>query len=88
MIIETEFGNFTLIDQTKDAFDMVKFLERYVPDTFDKYDYIVGDMASDLLRIKGFYENPKEKKNIKTIPDYLNETCNFNCGYFILKRIK
>ena len=85
--IETTVGNFELISQTKDAFDIVKFQERYV-DTFDRFDYIVGDIASDLLRLKGFTSDLKNKHNYKTIPDYLNESCNYQCGYFILKRIK
>jgi uncharacterized protein YutD len=85
--IETTVGNFELISQTKDAFDIVKFQERYV-DTFDRFDYIVGDIASDLLRLKGFTSDLKDKHNYKTIPDYLNESCNYQCGYFILKRIK
>ncbi|HKL61060.1 MAG TPA: YutD-like domain-containing protein [Acholeplasma sp.] len=88
MMIETTVGNFELINNTKDAFDIVKFQDRYVPEAFDRYDYIVGDIASELLRLKGFSVNVKDKNNVKIIPDYLNEYCNFNCGYFILKRIK
>ena len=68
--IETTVGNFELISQTKDAFDIVKFQERYV-DTFDRFDYIVGDIASDLLRLKGFTSDLKDKHNYKTIPRLL-----------------
>jgi uncharacterized protein YutD len=87
MLIETQFGNFELIHNTKDAFDIAKFNARYV-DTFDRFEYIVGDVASELLRLKGFVSDPKDKNFFKYIPDYLNESCNYQCGYFILKRVK
>ena len=40
MIIETEHGVFTLIKNHKDAFDIVKFNEKYINELFDKYLYI------------------------------------------------
>lgn len=88
MIIETEFGKFELIKDFREAFDLVKFQERYVDVAFDKYTYIVGDMSSEMLRLKGFSTDAKSKTGFKRIPDYLNESCSFNCAYFILKRIK
>jgi len=88
MIIETEYGKFELLKDYREAFDLVKFQERYVKVAFDKYTYIVGDMSSEKLRLKGFSTDPKNKKGYKRIPDYLNESCSFNCSYYILKRIK
>lgn len=86
MIIETEHGDFTLIKNHKDAFDIVKFNEKYIDDLFDKYVYIVGDISSTILRLKGFSEDEKGPQSYKKIPDYLNESCNMNTAYFILKR--
>jgi len=88
MIIETEFGKFELLKDYREAFDIVKFQERYVKVTFDKYTYIVGDVSSEKLRLKGFSKDPKSKRGFKHIPDYLNESCAFNGPYFILKRVK
>lgn len=87
MIIETIFGQFELLNNNKEAFDILKFQERYVKEVYDKYDYIVGDVSSEMLRLKGFYEDLSKEQNVKEIPQYLNETCNYNSAYFILKRI-
>lgn len=85
-IIETTVGTYELVKDHKEAFDIVKFQERYVEEIYDKYEYVVGDVASEMLRLKGFYEDLTKKPNIKEIPVHLNETCNYNTAYFILKR--
>lgn len=87
-IIETTVGTYELIDNHKDAFDIVKFQERYVEEIYDKYEYIIGDISSEILRLKGFYEDTRQPQNIKDIPMYINETCNYNTAFFILKRVK
>ncbi|NLN50925.1 MAG: YutD family protein [Acholeplasmataceae bacterium] len=87
-IVETTVGLYELVNNYRDAFDIAKFQERYVKEIYDKYDYIVGDVSSEMLRLKGFYSELKKEQNIKDIQQYLNESCNYNCGYFILKRIK
>lgn len=86
MIVETEHGEFTLIKNYKDAFDIVKFNEKYIGDLFDKYQYIVGDISASILRLRGFSEDETNPHSYKKIPDYLNESCNMNTAYFILKR--
>lgn len=88
MIIDTEHGQFELIKQHREGFDLLKFNERYVDVAFDRYTYLVGDMSSSMLRIKGFNSDPKSPNGYKRIPDYLNESCNMNCAYYILKRVK
>jgi len=88
MIIDTDFGQFEILKNHRDGFDVVKFHERYVDVTFDKFTYIVGDMSSGMLRLKGFNQDPKSPNGFKRIPDYLNESCNMNAPYFILKRVK
>lgn len=87
-MIETEFGNFELLKNYREIFDLKLFLEKYVDVAFDRYTYLVGDMSSEKLRIKGFNSDAKSINGYKRIPDYLNESCNFNCGYYILKRLK
>lgn len=88
MIVDTDFGQYELLKNHREGFDLVKFHERYVDVTFDKFTYIVGDMSSGLLRLKGFNQDPKSQNGFKRIPDYLNESCNMNCPYFIIKRVK
>lgn len=88
MIIDTEIGQFELLKNYREGFDIVKFTERYVDVAFDRYTYIVGDMASGILRLRGFNQDPKSPNGFKRIPDYLNESCNFNCPHFILRRIR
>ncbi len=81
-MLETEHGQFELIKNHKEAFEMKPFNDRYV-DYLDKYPYIVGDYSAEMLRLKGFDENQKD-----TIYDYLMESAVPNAPYFILKRIE
>jgi len=86
MIIDTQFGAYDLIKDYRNGFDIVMFNAKYIPETFDKFTYIVGDISSGILRLKGFSNNVKSINSYKKIPDYLNESCNMNSAYFILKR--
>lgn len=87
-IVETTVGTFEILNNHKEAFDIVKFQDRYIPEVYDKYDYVVGDISAEMLRLKGFYSDTKKEQNVKDIPMHLNESCNYYCGYYILKRIK
>lgn len=84
MRIETVYGNFLLLKNYKDAFDKNVFEQRYI-NTFDKYEFILGDVSSGLLRLKGFSKNGKH--SYLKIPDYLDQFCNYNAPYFILEKI-
>lgn len=88
MIIETKFGKFELLRNERDAFDIVKFEAKYLPEYFDKYAYLVGDIADDILRLKGFALDSKSNNYFHYIPEYITESCAYNCKYYILKRIK
>lgn len=88
MIIETKFGIYEIKKNYKEAFDVQKFEERYITEIYDKFTYIVGDVSSEMLRLKGFSSDPKSKNSYKLIPEYLQESCNMNCAFFILKRVK
>ena len=88
MIIETQFGDFELVKNYRDGFDIATFNEKYVNVAFDRYTFIVGDVSAGITRLKGFANDPKSPNSFKKIPDYLNESCNMNTAYFILKRVK
>ncbi len=80
-MIETEHGNFELIKDYREALDIKTFNERYV-DYLDRYVYIVGDVSSEMLRLKGFSEENKHM-----ISDYLMESATPNAPFFVLKRL-
>jgi len=86
MIIETEHGKYKLIKNHREAFDLEQFNARFVDVAFARYPYLVGDVASGILRIKGFSSNKKSANGFKFIPDYISESCNFNTPYYILKK--
>ncbi|MDR2822094.1 MAG: DUF1027 domain-containing protein [Acholeplasmatales bacterium] len=87
-IITTKHGIFEITQNYRDAFNQESFEERYVDVLFDKYTYILGDLSSEKLRLKGFSSDPKNPNGFKRIPIYLAESCNQNCAYYILKRVK
>lgn len=87
MIIEINNKKFEIIKDYREAFDVEKFKKKYT-DTLDKYDVIVGDIAADMLRLKGFTLNKEHLSHVSTIPDYLSESCNYNAPYFIIKKVK
>ena len=88
MIIETKFGNFELLKNERDAFVLDVFEKRYLPEYFEKYTYLVGDLADEILRLKGFSLDPKSQNYFHYIPEYITEACAYNCKYYVLKRIK
>ena len=72
MEIITSSNKYELITNYKNGFDKEDFLSKCT-DYFDDYDYIVGDIAYNKLRLKGFYEstNPKVKALIEK--HYINK---------------
>lgn len=88
MVIKTKKGMFEVIKNIREAYDEEKFNEAYLEEYFDSYDYIVGDIASETIRLKGFSTNPNNQNYFKMIPDYLNESCAYKGAYYILRRIR
>lgn len=87
-MIEINNKMFELVKDYREAFDEEQFKKKYT-EALDKYDVIVGDIASELLRLKGFTSKKNDRlAHINMIPDYLNESCNYNTPYFIIKRVK
>lgn len=88
MTVETEHGNFEILKNHREAFDLEMFNEKYIDVAFDRYTYLVGDVSAGILRIKGFNSDARSPRGFKAIPDYLNESCNMNAAHFIVKRIR
>lgn len=66
-------------------------LEHRLSDFFAKFDFIVGDLGYEKLRLRGFYYDDTKgiplDMRISTLEDYLTEYCNFGCPYFVLERL-
>ena len=82
-------GEKVVINQ-RDALDREVLKQKYDP-YLDQYDYLVGDVSSEHLRLRGFY-NDYVKTSIdrkkSTIVDYLTESCNPGAPYFILESLQ
>lgn len=89
--IEVEKNKYELIKDYKNGFDLEEFTSHYT-DYFEDYDFIVGDIAYNKLRLKGFYDEKNKKvkdiNNYKYIDKYINEYCATDCKYYILKKLK
>ena len=88
MIIDCKKGKYIVDTNFRNAFRLDVFEEKYIEECFDKYIYIVGDISSGILRLKGFDTNPKSKNYFGLINDYLESSCAIGCPYYILKRIQ
>lgn len=78
----------SILKNYREAFDELKFKARF-SDVLTKYDYIVGDIAADQLRLKGFYrpenQNGSKINSITAFEDYLYEYINFGAPYFVIE---
>ena len=78
---------YSIIANEKDAVDLELLRQKYDP-YLDQYDFLVGDISSEHLRLKGFLQDwvrTSIDKKVSTIVDYLTEYCNPGSGYFILQ---
>ena len=89
--ITIDKNSYELIKNYKEAFQEEIFKERYTS-YFESYDYIVGDIAYNKLRLKGFYDKKNKKvnsiNNYSNLEIYLKENCAVDCKYFILKKVE
>ena len=82
--------DYEVIKDYRDALD-IEVLEEKLTDYFDDFTYVVGDIAYNKLRLKGFYDK-KDKKcnkynNIDNLDNYLKNNCAYGCKYFEIKKI-
>lgn len=82
---------YKLVKNYRSAFDIQKLAARF-SDFLEKYDYIVGDIAADQLRLRGFYkvgtDGVARSQQINTLQDYLYEEVNFGAPYFVLENLE
>lgn len=88
--INIEDKTYELLTNYKEALNEEEFKEKYT-DYFYDYDYIVGDIAYNKLRLKGFYDAKNKKvnkiNNFNNLDTYLKNNCAVECRYFVLKKI-
>lgn len=87
-VFKTELGNFELLYNHKDAFDLEMFLSKYI-EVLDNKNFIVGDIAYDKLRLTGFVltKNANNDKNVNFLEDFILEYCNIGCPFYVLKNL-
>lgn len=82
---------YKIVEDYREALDLDMLEERY-SEFLEKYDYIVGDISYEKLRLRGFYEDRNKKvpidMRISNLEDYLLEYCSFGCKYFVLERLE
>ncbi|CCI81099.1 YutD family protein [Lactobacillus hominis] len=77
---------YEILANVRNGLDLELLRQKYDP-FLNQYDYIVGDVSSDHLRLKGFYDENEHvsiDKKATTINDYLEEYCNPGSAYFVI----
>ena len=80
---------YRILINKRDAIDLETLRRKYDP-YLDQYDFIVGDVSSEHLRLKGFYKDNVRTaidRKVKAISDYVVEYCNPGAAYFVLELI-
>lgn len=78
---------YKILVNKNDAIDVETLRKKYDP-YLDQYDFLVGDISSDHLRLKGFYKDIVRTaidRKEQAIADYLTEYCNPGGAYFVLQ---
>ncbi len=80
---------YEVVKNERDAIN-IEELKELITDYFDNFDYIVGDIAYNKTRLKGF--NEKTNKNFKPIndiaklDDYIKNNCAYGCKWFVIRK--
>lgn len=89
-IVKIENINYEIITNYRDAFNEEEFKNKCTEYFYD-YDYVVGDISYEKLRLKGFYEDNNKKASkinkIGLLDDYLKNNCAYGCKYYVAKKV-
>lgn len=81
---------YRLVKNYREAYDQQKLAARF-SDFLEKYDYLVGDIAADQLRLQGFYKDGTKgiarSQQIAALQDFLYEQANFGAPFFVLENL-
>lgn len=82
---------YTLEKDENKIFNYEEMSTRITP-YFNDYDYILGDMSYNKIRLKGFCDKKnkiyKKINDINTLENYLKEYCSYGCSWFLLKKVQ
>lgn len=82
---------YRLVEDYREAYNQQKMAARF-SDFLEKYDFLVGDIAADQLRLRGFYKDGTagiaRSNQISALQDYLYEEVNFGAPYFVLENLE
>src|SRR5699024_1905042 len=88
-MITIDHMHFEIIENYRDAFDEEQFREKY-SEVLNKYDYIVGDIGYEKLRLAGFFRDDKAKvdrdKKFSAVQDYHDEYCTCGAAYGVPRK--
>ena len=87
MVVNSSKGMYFVQKDVRNAFNQEAFESKYIEECFDRYQYIVGDISSSILRLKGFTDDKNSDNYIGKVDEYLETSCALGCPYFILRRI-
>lgn len=87
MIINTSKGIYFVEKNYRDAYNLEAFESKYIEECMDRHLYIVGDISSGILRLKGFDDDPKSASYYGLIDEYLKTSCAMGCAYYVLRRM-
>lgn len=83
--------SYRLVEDYREAYNQQKMAARF-SDFLEKYDFLVGDIAADQLRLRGFYKDGiagiARSNQISALQDYLYEEVNFGAPYFVLENLE
>ncbi|TPR24383.1 DUF1027 domain-containing protein [Apilactobacillus micheneri] len=82
--------DYEIIKNVENCFDLEIFKQQYNP-IFSKYNYIVGDYAYGVLRLKGFLKDDAKvppQYQYSSIEDYIYEYANVGAKYFVINNLE
>ncbi len=87
MVVKSQKGYFEILKNVREAFNLNLFESLYIEELYDKYDFLVLDIADEKMRIKGFSKEKNSINSFECIMDYVVESCNYLAPFAILRRI-
>ena len=85
-------GQKYIVDKDQNNIFDYEVVKELFTDYFKDYDYVLGDISYNKLRLKGFCDKNNKKltkiNDIKGLDDYIKNYCAYNCKWFFLKKVK
>jgi len=81
--------NYTVVKEFRTVFNPKQFDEK-IAQVLLKYDFLVGDISDNHLRLKGFYHDKRRdvesSKKASKIEKYIKESCNYMCPHYVIEK--